>query len=215
MKTLWIVGAGGFGREVLDFARQAIAGGMTDFQIGGFIDDNPQTLEGFRVGVGVRGSIRALVVGPDDIFCIAMGSPSSRLGVAEALTAKGAAFVSVIHPSAVIAERTTIGAGCIIGPGAFVSTDAIVGAHVAVGFNAAIGHDARIGDGSVITGCCIVNGGATVGRGSFLGSHSVVLPKITVGDGASSTAGAIMMRDVPAGSKVGGNPARQLPQAAV
>lgn len=215
MKILWIVGASGFGREVLGFARQAIAAGGQDYEIGGFIDDRPDGLNGFDVGVGIRSSVADLKAYTDDVFCIAVGSPSGRLALAEILTRKGARFSSVIHPSAVIAERTTIGTGCIIGPGAFVSTDAVVGAHVAVGFNAAVGHDARIGEGSVITGCCIVNGGAVLGRGVFLGSHSVVLPRIVVGDEASSTAGAIMMRDVPAGTKVGGNPARQLPQAAV
>ncbi|GAA0611109.1 acetyltransferase [Brevundimonas kwangchunensis] len=215
MKTLWIVGAGGFGREVLGFARDAVAAGKTDFLIGGFIDDHAASLDNFDVGVSVRCAVENLAPGADDVFCIALGSPAGRLAIAERLDAKGAAYASVIHPSAVISERAVLGSGCVVGPGAFVSVDAKVGLHVAIGFNAAVGHDAIVGAGSVITGCCIVNGGASLGRGVFLGSHSVVLPRVEVGDGVASNAGSIIMRSAPAGAKVGGNPARQLPQLAV
>jgi sugar O-acyltransferase (sialic acid O-acetyltransferase NeuD family) len=215
MKTLWIVGAGGFGREVLGFARDMIAVHPSTLQVGGFIDDHPESLERFETGLGVRCSIDEIEPGPEDRFCIAVGTPATRLGFAQRLQARGASFMSVVHPSAVISERVSLGEGCIVGPGAFVSVDAQVGAHVAIGFNAAVGHDAIVGDGSVITGCCIINGGARLGRGVFLGSHSVVLPRVSVSDEASSNAGSIIMRDVAAGAKVGGNPARQLPQLAV
>lgn len=215
VKTLWIVGAGGFGREVLGFARDAVAAGEAGFVIGGFIDDHPPSLDNFDVGVGIRCAVKDLVPGPDDVFCIAIGSPAGRLAIADRLNARNASYASVIHPSAVISERAVLGAGCVVGPGAFVSVDAKVGLHVAIGFNAAVGHDAVVGDGSVITGCCIVNGGASLGRGVFLGSHSVVLPRVEVGDGASSNAGSIIMKPAPAGARVGGNPARQIPQLAV
>jgi sugar O-acyltransferase (sialic acid O-acetyltransferase NeuD family) len=215
MKTLWIVGAGGFGREVLGFARHAVAAGGQGYEIGGFIDDNPHGLGDFDVGVNVRSSLKNLQVSEEDVFCIAIGSPSGRLVLAEQLTAKGARFATVTHPSAIVSGRAAIGDGCIVRPGAFVSNDAVVGAHVAIGFNPAVGHDARVGEGSVITGCCVVNGGASLGRGVFLGSHSAVLPKVVMGDGSSSNAGSIIMRDVAEGAKVGGNPARTLPQAAV
>jgi len=49
-----------------------------------------------------------------------------------------------------------------------------------------------------------------IGRDVWLGANSVVLAGVTIGDGAVIAAGAVVNRDVPAGSIVGGVPARVL-----
>ncbi|KQT31368.1 hypothetical protein ASG29_15605 [Sphingomonas sp. Leaf412] len=49
-----------------------------------------------------------------------------------------------------------------------------------------------------------------VGRNCFVGGGSVLMPGVTVGDGAIVGAGAIVTRDVPPYSAVGGSPARVL-----
>lgn len=48
----------------------------------------------------------------------------------------------------------------------------------------------------------------TIGNGAWLGGHSVILPGVTVGEGAVVAAGSVVTKDVPAGAVVKGNPAR-------
>ena len=48
----------------------------------------------------------------------------------------------------------------------------------------------------------------TLGRDVWLGASAIVLPGITVGDGAIVGAGAVVTRDVAPGTTVVGNPAR-------
>jgi maltose O-acetyltransferase len=48
----------------------------------------------------------------------------------------------------------------------------------------------------------------TIGRDVWVGSGAILLPGITVGDGAIVAAGAVVSRDVPPGATVAGVPAR-------
>jgi len=48
----------------------------------------------------------------------------------------------------------------------------------------------------------------TVKRGAWIAAHAVILPGVTIGEGAIVAAGAVVSRDVPAYTIVAGNPAR-------
>lgn len=50
-----------------------------------------------------------------------------------------------------------------------------------------------------------------IGRDVWIGGGAILLPGVTVGDGALIGAGSVVTRDVPAGATVVGNPARVLP----
>ncbi|HJK73201.1 MAG TPA: DapH/DapD/GlmU-related protein [Methanocorpusculum sp.] len=47
-----------------------------------------------------------------------------------------------------------------------------------------------------------------LGKNVWVGSHATILPGVTVGDGAIVAAGAVVTKDVPPGTVVGGVPAK-------
>ncbi len=49
-----------------------------------------------------------------------------------------------------------------------------------------------------------------IGRNCFIGAHSIIMPGVKIGDQCIVGAGAVVTKDVPSGSIVGGNPARVL-----
>lgn len=51
-------------------------------------------------------------------------------------------------------------------------------------------------------------GGATVKRLAKIGAHATLLPGVVIGEGALVGAGSVVVKDVPAGAVVAGNPAR-------
>ena len=55
-----------------------------------------------------------------------------------------------------------------------------------------------------------IMGGIEIGDGALIGSNATVLPGVTIGDYAVVAAGAVVTRDVPAMTVVGGVPARVL-----
>jgi acetyltransferase-like isoleucine patch superfamily enzyme len=91
-----------------------------------------------------------------------------------------------------------------------------IGAPVAIGDRTYIGHDVTLltVDHEIASGkqrCGDPQAGPiTIGSGAWLGSKVIVLPGVTIGDGAVVAAGAVVTRDVPANALVGGVPARVL-----
>jgi hypothetical protein len=51
-------------------------------------------------------------------------------------------------------------------------------------------------------------GGVDIRANSFVGHGAIVMPRVTIGPDSVVAAGAVVLRDVPPGMVVGGNPAR-------
>jgi sugar O-acyltransferase (sialic acid O-acetyltransferase NeuD family) len=207
MKELVIVGAGGFGREVLEWADGMAACGR-DWTIKGYLDDFPADRLKGTISVPVLGTPDQYEPQDGDIFVCAVGNPRMRKRLQSLLTARGAVFVSLVHPTAIVCKTAVLGHGVIVCPYALVSADATVGDGSVVYYHSSVDHDARVESWVQISGHCDIAGAAKIGAEVFLGSHSVVLPGVTVGGGAIVGAGAIVAEDVAAGNTVVGVPAR-------
>lgn len=209
MKRLLIVGAGGFGREVLSWARdaQSAQGG---WQIAGFLDTNPKALEGFPCPAEILGDPLTYQPGDDDLLVCAIGDPATKLQVCRDLQARGGRFPTLIHPTAVIGGDCRIGEGSLLCPGAVITANVTLGDFVMLNVYATVGHDAVIGAGCTLSAHTDVTGNARLGEGVFLGSHAVVLPGAQVGDYAVVGAGSVVLRNVRARTTVVGVPAKQI-----
>ncbi|HEX4326337.1 MAG TPA: NeuD/PglB/VioB family sugar acetyltransferase [Burkholderiales bacterium] len=210
MHELIIVGAGGFGREVLSWANAMPEAGK-QWTFGGFIEEVPDALKSYpRLATAIIGDDRDYQPKPGQIFAMAIGDPKRKLKVAADLLARGAVFINVIHPHSAVGEGVKLGIGCVLCPGALVSADAVVGNFVSINHNAGVGHDVIVGEGCTISSHADLTGFVKLGRGVMVGSHAVVLPKVEVGDFAVVGAGAVVVRNVAAQTTVYAQPARKL-----
>ena len=209
MKRLLIVGAGGSGREVLQLAKQ-VQQERKEWDFIGFLDDNPAVLDQFNLGYHVIGSIRDYQPQKDDYLICAIGEPHIKLPLCNLLREKGAQFATLIHPTAIIADDSRIGAGVIISSLSKLSDNTVVGDFVTVSSFTMVGHDVVVGNGCFIAGHCNLMGNVQLADGVFVGGGVQILPGVRVGANAVIGAGSVVVRNVRPGITVFGNPAKQI-----
>jgi sugar O-acyltransferase (sialic acid O-acetyltransferase NeuD family) len=207
-----IVGASGFGRELVQYVHDAHKS-TPGVHIKGFLDDDPTALDavGKVMGVGIVGDTRTYAIQENDRVIISLGDPGLRRALAERLARRGARFTSIVHPTAYVAPTARIGHGCVIGPFANVGSYVQLEDHVLLNLYSAAGHDAHIGAFCVLSPYSVANGGSRLDNSVFLGTHAAITPKIRVGTGSKIAAGAVVYRDVPEQSLAMGNPAKAFP----
>ena len=212
MKNLIIIGAGGFGREVLEFALDIQEQNPEiGWRVKGFITDIPGDFDKKNtLGYEILGDIEHHKVSKNNIYAFAIADIDFKMKTTKSFIDQGAKFVTLVHPSATIGRTVKIGQGSIISPKVSVTCDVEIGDFVRIGSGTSIGHDVIIEDYSVISGTCGINGYAKIGRGAFLGSHAVICPHATVGEFASVGAGSVVLRKVKNNTHVFGVPAKKI-----
>ena len=203
---LIIVGAGGMGRDALEFALDCQREGL-DFTIGGFLDDNADALREYDLGFDVIGDLQYQPQANDG-FIIAVGEPHMRAQWRDSLQSRGARFINLIHPKAFVASNAQIGEGCLIAPMAFIGASCRIEDNVLVNVGAVVGHDAHIGQHTVICPGASASGFTTLGERVFMGTNAVVVPGKKIGRESQVTAGSVVYNNVGEGEMALGNPAR-------
>ena len=208
MKKLYIVGAGGFGREVHAWIKQ-----HPEFNkrwvVAGFLDDNLDALKAFGSFATVL-PLKNHQVLETNVYICALGLPLVKTKLITPLIEQNAEFISFIHPTAIIGERVKLGRGVVVCPGVSISADISIGAFSMIGPNTTIGHDGAIGEWCTLCAQCDITGHVTIKDAVFLGSRVSIIPGKTVGSKSILGAGSVVISDVPESVTIVGNPARIL-----
>lgn len=209
MKKIIIAGAGGFGRELLQWIKDVNKATPT-WEIMGFIDDDLHALDSVEIDYGIIGTIHDWVPREDEEFALAFGSPELKRRIVAVLKEKGAKFATVIHPTALLSEFAHHGEGFIMFPYSKLSCNSTVGDFVTL-LSTPIGHDNVIGDYTVISGGCNIVRNVKIGKDVFLAAGVCIAQDVVIGDGAYLGLGSVILKDVKPGAKMFGNPARAIP----
>jgi len=189
MESIFVYGAGGQGRVVVD----TLKNGRVEYGVTQLIDDD-RNLHGKRIsGQVIRGgdSIRG------ERGFIAIGDNEARTRIASRYRGR---LVTLIHRTAFLAQDVVLGEGTVLMAATVVNVGCRIGANVIINTGSTVDHDCVIGDGVHLAPGCHLCGGVEVGEGALLGVGAVVVPGIRIGPRAFIHAGQTVTRDVPAGA---------------
>ena len=206
MLDVIIVGAGGFAREIVPWLWECFS--PDEIRLKGFLARNQHELRNFELGASVIGDPESYMPHKNDRFILAIGDIDARRRTVEALTQHGASFLTVIHPTAVVAKSAVIGEGAVLYPFVTVSNGANLADFVHLSLYASAGHDSNVGRFCLLSPYATLNGFAVLKEEVFMGSHSVVGPGHTVERESRISANTSVLHDISALSFVHGVPGR-------
>ena len=194
MRDLFIVGAGGFGREaVWTVERINAAASEPLWNVIGFADDDPQKATGNFEGYPLLGSVeKASQDNPGASVFVAVATPATRRAIYARL--RGHDFPVLIDPSAQVSPTTEFRHGTLISVGAVVSVGTDIGKFAIISSRTGIGHDAAVGDFCNLAPGVTVAEHARVGQDVCMGANSCVAHGVTVPDGAVIPCGSAVLK---------------------
>lgn len=209
MKDLYIIGAGGFGREVA-WIVERINSIKPTWNLKGFIDDN-ETLWGSKEGeYYVFGGCEYLSALEDVYIVCAVGSSNVRKKIIEKLKDTSVKFATLVDPSVLYSNSVKIGEGAIVCAGTIITVNVNIGDHVIVNLDCTIGHDAVIDDFVTIYPSVNVSGNVLIGECSELGTGTQIIQGKKVISNTIIGAGAIVVKDCKESGTYVGSPAKKI-----
>lgn len=198
-QNLVIIGAGGHAKVVFDIVET-----ICTYNVIAFVDQISEN-ESKLFDVPVRKDFAEIA---PCAYVVAIGDNKARSKTFEDLKAKNFKPTTLIHPSAVISKRASIGAGTVIMPNAVVNADAKIGIDCIINTGAIIEHDCVIGNHSHISvGVCLA-GNVHVGDGALVGVSASARPHAKIGSWSTVGVGAVVIKDIPDNCTAVGVPAR-------
>lgn len=119
-----------------------------------------------------------------------------------------------VEPGAIIRDKVKIGKNAVVMMGAIINIGSEIGEGTMIDMNAVlggraiVGKNCHIGAGTVLAGV-IEPPSATpviIEDDVLIGANAVIIEGVRVGKGSVIAAGAVVLKDVPAGAVVAGNP---------
>jgi sugar O-acyltransferase (sialic acid O-acetyltransferase NeuD family) len=208
MSKLIVVTASGLSREVL-----ATVEARGDYDVIGFLDDEPALL-GIRIsGLPVLGSIADAARFSDTAFVVSAGHGQTRQHIVDRLAAQGVGddrYATIIDPTVRLPRTSSVGVGSIILAECVLTADVFLGRHVVAMPHVTLTHDDQVSDFATLCAGVSLGGGVHVERAAYLGMNASVRERLFVGANSTLGMGSVLLENLPAGETWAGCPAHFL-----
>ena len=175
IKELYIIGAGGLGREIL--ATLKSAGECEKYHHIFYIDNFEGAVKSIKI-IGNNEFLKNIKYPVDVIIANSNCQIRSKI-ISELEGIENLNFISFVHPKASIydTESVKIGKGCFIAEGCVLSTEIIIDDFCYLNVGVSIHHDTIIKKNCFLMAGVRITGGATIGENTFIGNNVQISSK--------------------------------------
>lgn len=205
-KNLYLIGAGDLGREMESWL-ELLPDFHQEWEIKGYIDQNPNALKGFPSDYVVVGNPLNFDFSPDDSVLMCITNPRSKQHLASKLKDK-VKFFSYIAPNSILCKYVKLGTGVVICPNSCISTNVQIGDFVYINSGTQIGHDSIISSYCSLMSHVDLGGHVKLGERVYMGTNSTIIPSKTVARDIIIGTGSIVIRNLKKKGTYFGNPAK-------
>ena len=213
-ELIGVYGAGGCGRGILPLIRNDLIDTSTTLV---FIDDAlaGKTINGHAV---VAWEAFCATSAEQRSVCLAVANSSVRQRLFERCNASGIALRAARANNVVEMDNVWIGEGACLSPFVTLTSNIKIGRCFHANLHSYVEHDCVIGDFVTFAPGVKCNGNVHVEDHAYIGAGAIIKQGVEgrplrIGRNAIVGMGAIVTRDVPEGTTVVGNPARNLTRA--
>lgn len=203
-KKLAILGASGHGKVVAEIAE------LNGYQVEFYDDAYPEktALEHWAV----LGNTVDLLNNPEQYIGVAVGIGNNAIRKEKLLLLRAHNIIcpTLIHPSSVISQYTSIATGSVVMAGATVNAFTTIDEGVIINTNSVVEHDCVVREFAHICPGASIAGGCTIESLAWVGIGSSVRQGIIIGKASTLGAGSVVVKNIPAGVTAFGNPAKVL-----
>lgn len=215
MDLYGIVGAGGFGREVIPLAQAMLKNQLhsSHFELV-FVEQNKTSLYVNQYPVLTVDEFFSHSAA-NKFFNVAIASHENRKKMAELMTENGAQPLRINALNSVELDNNAIAEGAIFCPFTTVTSNAKIGKYFHANIYSYVGHDCMIGDYVTFAPHVQCNGNVIIEDNVYVGTGVMIKQgrsdkPLIIGKGAILGMGAVVTKSVMPYETVVGNPARPL-----
>jgi sugar O-acyltransferase (sialic acid O-acetyltransferase NeuD family) len=207
-RKICIVGAGGFGREVLSCLIDIFAESENEISKKVcFLVGDEFYLQSEMLGVPV---IKQSDFEPDNyLTVVALGDPLIRKKIVESLPAD-TKYATIIHPTAAFSKWIEVGEGSIIAAGVIITCNIKIGRHAHLNLQTTVGHDCEIGDYFTCAPAVNISGNCKCGDMVYFGTNACVRNGVSITNNVTIGMGSVVIKDILEEGIYIGNPLKKM-----
>ena len=187
MSDLFVIGAGGFAAEAIDYIREDTKHNIK------VVTDEPSE---------IRSDLKDLLVGPLSVLkerkvklgFIGIGDPTDKKRVFNLIKNNVESYFTFVHKTSVVSSNSNIGQGSFLYPYTIIANNAFVGDHCFINGFSAVGHDSKLSNFSTLSAHVDITGNVLIDEACFFGTGSRTIPGIKISEGTRVGAGVSVIR---------------------
>jgi sugar O-acyltransferase (sialic acid O-acetyltransferase NeuD family) len=196
MKNILIYGASGHAKMIVDIVLK-----NNIYNVVGFVDSYKpinQDIYGYKI-IGNLDDLPNLIKQHHiQGIVIGIGDNSTRQNAYQRISkiAPALEFVTIVHPTAVLANDIIIPKGTVIMPNVVINANAKIGEFCILNTKSSLGHDSTMADFSSLASGAIISGNVKIGFCSAICLSASIIQNVTIGDHTVIGAASLVLNSV-------------------